>query len=680
MYIPRTPALERAAHDLGHGQAGLGIERAAPCGLELLVRRRVLHALVVREHHRDQPRIRRALHVVLPAQRMQARARPAHLTGDRAQRDQAARVVGARRVLRDPHAPEDDRGAGLAPQLRDRADQLGVDPADLRGALGRVLLHGLRELAVVRHAIADELAVDQPEPDDLVQHAVVERDVGARLDLAEHVGVVGDPLAPHVDDDQLRAAPPRLLEERRRDGVVRRRVRARQDRHVGVDDVAVRRRHGPGADALEQRGDARGVAQARAVVDVVGPEPGADQLLEEVGLLVRALRRAEPGDRPRSVLAVDPLQPGRHEVERLLPRRLAEVRQHLVVVDEPARLAAPPARPAHVARERALGVGPFAPDQRHRQPLLRRGVVPAVAALHAQPALVARLLAAVRERDRPALVVHVIRQRAAHAAIRAHRVDRPELLARADRHVADRLVDQRARGAGGHALAAGHARRLAHRIVEVERDPRLIALAAAADHVVALDVVAGPHAAVAQDARIVVDADHRVRVILAAPPPVGQVVAADAVPASQHEQLVVGRRRLLRILVGRGLVDEQEPREHRPLPLDLVGGGLDLHPVLARAHAGGGQHPPAHVDRARPADADGVVALVVAQGGDLDPHGLRRLPDRRAVGDADLVAVDGQRHRPGLDGFRAGDRHVRSVPPTRVGYPASARVRSAASP
>src|SRR3954453_20371841 len=103
------------------------------------------------------------------------------------------------------------------------------------------------------------------------------------------------------------------------------RVRAGEDRNVGVDDVAVRRRDRAGPDALEQRRDARGVAQARAGVDVVRAEARADELLEEVGLLVGALRRAEARDRPRAVLVVNALEPARGEVERLLPRRLAEV-------------------------------------------------------------------------------------------------------------------------------------------------------------------------------------------------------------------------------------------------------------------------------------------------------------------------------------------------------------------
>ena len=41
-----------------------------------------LHPLVIGEHHGDQPRVARALHVVLAAQRMQARAGLADLPGD----------------------------------------------------------------------------------------------------------------------------------------------------------------------------------------------------------------------------------------------------------------------------------------------------------------------------------------------------------------------------------------------------------------------------------------------------------------------------------------------------------------------------------------------------------------------------------------------------------------------
>src|SRR5262249_4146890 len=149
------------------------------------------------------------------------------------------------------------------------------------------------------------------------------------------------------------------------------------------------------------------------------------------------------------------------------PAGLAEVRHDLGVVDQAAGLAATltalAARfthrhlAAHVGGERALGVGLLAPDQRLGQPLRRGRVAHAVAALHAQPAVRAGLLAPFGERDRVLLAVHVVGQRAADAAVWADRVHRVQLGARPDRYVADGLVGQRAGRAGRDALAAGDA-------------------------------------------------------------------------------------------------------------------------------------------------------------------------------------------------------------------------------
>ena len=72
---------------------------------------------------------------------MKPGAGPADLPGDQRQRDQAARVVGAVDVLRDAHAPEDDRALGAGIVARDRAQRVGVDAADRRHALGRVASH-----------------------------------------------------------------------------------------------------------------------------------------------------------------------------------------------------------------------------------------------------------------------------------------------------------------------------------------------------------------------------------------------------------------------------------------------------------------------------------------------------------------------------------------------------------
>ena len=186
----------------------LGRQRRAP---ELLVHAadgRVLHRLVVGEHHRDQAGVGGALHVVLAAQRMQAGAGPADLAGDERQRDQAARVVGAVRVLRDAHAPEDERALGAGVEPRHLADGGGGDAAHrlhlLRREVGHLGLQRLEALGVRLHV----LDVDHALGDDDVEHGVEQRHVAARLELQHVAGVARDALVlpARVHDDQLGAA------------------------------------------------------------------------------------------------------------------------------------------------------------------------------------------------------------------------------------------------------------------------------------------------------------------------------------------------------------------------------------------------------------------------------------------------------------------------------------------
>ena len=316
----------------------------------------IVDRLVVGVHHRDQAGVGSALDVVLPAKRMQPRAGLADVAGNGAERDQTAAVVGARRVLRHPHAPVNDPGAGLAPESRHLADHVGVDTADLRGALWRVGIDNGLELLEAGCPQGDVVLVDEAAGNDLVQDTVEERNVRSGLHLAVDVGVVGDPLAAWIDDDQGRPAAAGLLEEGRCDWMVGGRVRAGKQRHVRVDDISVRRRHGAGSDALEEGRDARGVAEPGAVVDVVRSQSGADQLLEEVGLLVGALRRAEARERLGAMLVTDRAEPADDEIECLVPARLAKRRHHLVVVDDPTGLASPASLTTHVGRERALRV------------------------------------------------------------------------------------------------------------------------------------------------------------------------------------------------------------------------------------------------------------------------------------------------------------------------------------
>ena len=85
---------------------------------------------------RDEAGVGRSLDVVLATQRMQAGARPADLSRDQREVDQAARVVGAVGGLRNPHAPKDDRGFRGRIDPGHPAKRLGVDAANRRHLLG----------------------------------------------------------------------------------------------------------------------------------------------------------------------------------------------------------------------------------------------------------------------------------------------------------------------------------------------------------------------------------------------------------------------------------------------------------------------------------------------------------------------------------------------------------------
>src|SRR6185312_4265606 len=226
----------------------------------------------------------------------------------------------------------------------------------------------------------------------------------------------------------------------------------------------------------------------------------------------------------------------------------------------PVGLAARGYIAADVGGQRALGVGLLTADQRHRQALRRRGVVPAVPALDAEPALRSGLLPSVGVGDRAAFPVHVVGQRAAHAAVRADGVHRVEFGARPDGDVVDRLVRQRAGRAGGHAFAARYAGRGAHRVAQVERDVRGVTLSAAPDHVVALNVIARPGAPVTEDAGVMVDRDDRAGQIDAAAGAArqGGVATVHPVPVGQREQLVVAGRGLLGVALARRLVGNKQ--------------------------------------------------------------------------------------------------------------------------
>src|SRR6266542_6432923 len=114
------------------------------------------------------------------------------------------------------------------------------------------------------------------------------------------------------------------------------------------------------------------MTEPRAVIDVVRSEAGANELLKEIRLLVRSLRRAEARERLGTLRVADALQRAAGERKRLFPARFAKHRQRIRRIDGEVRAL------------RHAGLA----DQRLGEPMRMRGVVEAEAAFDAQPALV----------------------------------------------------------------------------------------------------------------------------------------------------------------------------------------------------------------------------------------------------------------------------------------------------
>ena len=476
----------------------------------------------------------------------------------------------------------------------------------------------------------DVLPVVELLGDDHVEQRIEQRDVGAGLELQHVGGVALQRLAPWVHHDEGRPLR-RLLEEGGGDGMVLGGVGADHDDDVGVLARGERSGHRPRADALEERDDRRGMTQARAVIDVVGAEPLADQLLDEVRLLVGALGGTEAGERRPAVPVTNGGEPARGAVQRLLPARLAEMGEEVRRVD----LA--------IGRLRCV----VAADKRCREAVGMGHVVEAEPSLHAKTVVVGGAVAALHRGDHPTLgvVLDLIGDLAADPAVGAHALHLVEFQPAVDAGFVDeRRLHQRAGRTRLHALPTGDAGARAHRVVEVEDDPGADAPVGHADDVVDLHLAACPHAEVAVDAGVEVDPHRGMARIgsdggAARQPALGDVQALGPLPQPR----VVLVRDLARRLVGNEHLHHHAARGFRPL-----GGGVHhqarRRPALARCS----QHPLAlDLHHAGAAVAVGPVAglVRVAQMRDVVAETMRDLPDRLAVERLDLVPVEGESDR-----------------------------------
>ena len=276
---------------------------------------------------RERAHVAGALHVVLTAQRVHANAFAADVSGrhsevgDRHDRGRALAVLGDAK-------PVIDRAiAAGGEKTRGRAQLLRIDAARLRRRLGRMTRIGdearpgleIREVA----AIADERLVHEALGDDDMGQGIEDRDIGSGLQremiVRLDVRALDEIDAAGIDDDETRARAQALLHAGAENRMSVGRIGADDDHDIRFVDGLEILRAGRGAEGLRQAEASRRMANARAGVDVVVAEPGANHLLNQEHFLVGAARGTDRADRVASVLPLDAPEFVRRIGDRVVP-------------------------------------------------------------------------------------------------------------------------------------------------------------------------------------------------------------------------------------------------------------------------------------------------------------------------------------------------------------------------
>ena len=199
---------------------------------------------------------------------------------------------------------------------------------DLLGLFRRPLHHFLLGVFETVDALLDVFLVFPAVLDDVVEDAPHQRDVGARAEADEFVGMRRGAREARIADDQLRlvqflGAQDVLHGDRMRLG----RIRAEQDHRLGIVHVVVGIGHRAIAPGIRDARDRGGMADARLVIAVVGA-PERVELAEEISLLVVEFGRAEPVDRIGTRCLADLHHLVADFVDRLLPLHAGPLTVH----------------------------------------------------------------------------------------------------------------------------------------------------------------------------------------------------------------------------------------------------------------------------------------------------------------------------------------------------------------
>ena len=321
-------ALNRRIQHIGDAQARFVIDLNAPDFLEDVAHGFALHMAVAGQFMRERAHIARALHVVLPAQRVHAHTGAADIARHHRQvgnADDRGRALG---ML--SHAqPVIDRTVSATRIKAGRcAHFIGLHARQQLHRFGRVL--GLADkFGIVLEfipiaAVADEIFVKEPLSHDHMGQGGDDRHVGARckcqvvrcLDMRafHHFG------AARINHDQLGPLTQALFQAAGEDRVARDRIGPDHNDHIGLFYRIKVLRSSRGAQRLAQAVTRGRVADACAGVGVVVQEDRTGKFLHEIGFFVGAARRGDHADRMAPMIGNDALHAVRGKLHRLGPR------------------------------------------------------------------------------------------------------------------------------------------------------------------------------------------------------------------------------------------------------------------------------------------------------------------------------------------------------------------------
>ncbi|MCY1408054.1 hypothetical protein D9M71_233710 [compost metagenome] len=265
-----------------------------------------------------------ALHVVLPAQRVDAGAGTADLAAHQGQVGDRHHVVGAALELGDAHAVGDEGGLGVTDRIRQPLQlghrHAGLRAGQFRGQAGDMLAQDIDVLA----ARVEERPVFPAVGEDDLQQTVEQGDVAAQPELDVLLGQAGEPRAARIDHHQPRTARLGTEDARADHRVVLAGIGADQQDQVGAVDIGDAAGHRPRAEGQGQPRHRGAVADARTVVDVVAAQHGPGEFLRRVIILVGRPRAADHPHRARPTLGQRLAKGAGHPLQRLVPAGRAQ--------------------------------------------------------------------------------------------------------------------------------------------------------------------------------------------------------------------------------------------------------------------------------------------------------------------------------------------------------------------